>query len=969
LTKHDNSINKSRHKKSYSNASPSDLKALYNNNNNMNTNKTYNNNNYNLNSYQNSKLSKHSSIIDNTEHANIEKNFTAIPNYDEQGINSNTDTRDKNGPISPLNNELHLDFGVSEIKNQNVVITNSDLDNNDDEIITSPTTITNLNNELAQMNDAYKFMKKQQRIACHNRSHSVGADPFNNNSIVTQEKYLSLINGSAMPNNLSSLTMDSPFNQPSSTTNIDTSSKIPSLTSIIDTPSVSGSTPSLEITQSKIQPPTNSHILNMLSMTNNSNNKRFSNSYLSSSNLNNASSLNISEIENPYNKVISDDSFCENQSFSISQSTIIKDNRRKSIDNDSIFDNDISFDNGEEEVIHIDDDKENLMIKSENVGDIDINDMNLNDNNKPDENEIIYIKENEGEQITKIEVVEIIENEIISQNIENTTEVDNINDIENELESEIINEIDLPSAVETEEEEVLTPKVKEKEMLDAQVVQEEFVEKGSKSDRIPVLQTEEELVSSRKSKSQQDDPKSLNIVKTPENLNIEINPTELNKLDLNIDSAKSNEKNFVKRSKSINIFKSHERSRSLTDMRFDKKHILSIIFNKKDSSISRRNSGSSIKRSNSNSNTDNKSIHSSPSRKSASGSLKESFKSPINLPEFNCNKFLKSNSPFVDSKLQRRHSISNPEKTNLDYTVYNKDEKKENAKTATIPRSYKRKDMETQYIHNELKRTPIPIEKDNERISIGEIQSSLFNISSLSGSSLKEENEKDHSSRSQSSRYSSTSSQLRKERLRLGKQYSPTKFRRNNSITKPISPNNYKNTQIETEKPQLNHPITTTPILENAMNDILNKELSDITVTDKAHSFEKHTLENQDKIPMENLSIYNSSDIKNIPNYTDSKVHRKNKEDNNYSNKDSLDEEDDNSNGSIMALINKNWKLLNDDYSENENVMTPTPLSQKSDNNNKFIPSCKFKHYNIIILNCFLYSISLFLLFFFLKNL
>jgi len=945
LAKHNSTVKKSRHKKSYSNANPSDIKAIYNNNNNMSINnkslnKTYNNN-YNLNTYQNSKLSKHSSIIDNTEHAKLEKNFTSIPNYnDEQNINGNADTADKDGPISPLNNELHLDFGVSEIKNQNnqidMVITSNDRDNNEDEIIISPPTITSINNELAQMNDAYKFMKKQQRIACHNRSHSVGADPFNNNSIVTQEKYLSLINGSAMPNNISSLTMDSPFNQPSSTTNIDTSSKIPSLTSIVDTPPVSGSTPSLEITQSKIQPPTNSHILNMLSMTNNTTNKRFSSSYLSSSNLNNASSLNISEIENPYNKMINDDSFCENQSFSISQSTIIKDNRRKSIENDSLFDNDISFDNGVGEVINIDDKKENLIIKSENADGIDINDINLNNNCKSDENEIIYIKENEGEQITKIEVVEIIENEIISQNIENTTEIDDINDIENELESEIINEIDLPNAVEIEKEGVLTKKIKEKEKLEeVQVVPEEFVEKGNKSDRIPILQTEKELASSKKSKSQQDDPKPVNVVKSPENLNVEINPEELNKPDLNIDSVKTNEKNFVKRSKSINIFKSHERSRSLTDMRFDKKYILGIIFNKKDSNISRRNSSSSIKRSNSNS---NKSVRSNSSRKSANGSHKESFKSSINLPEFNCNKFIKSNSPFIDNRLQRRHSISSPEKTILDYAIYNKEEKKENIKTTTIPRSYKRKDMETQYIHNELKRTPIPIEKDNERISIGEIQSSLFNISSLSGGSVREENEKDYTSRSQSSKYSSTSSQLRKERLRLGKQFSPTQFRRNNSITKPISPNNYKNTQIETEKPQLNHPITTTPILENAMKDILNKDLSDITVTDKAHSFEKHSLENQDKIPMENLSIYNSSDIKNIPNYTNPKIHRKNKEDNNYPNKDSLDEEDDNSNGSIMALINKNWKLLNDDYSENENVVTQTSLSQKSDNNNKFVP-------------------------------
>jgi len=903
-------INKSHHKKSYSNVNPSDIKELYNSNNNMSINnkplnKTYNNS---YNPYRNSKLAKHSSTIDDTEPVKLEHEISSNSNNNEQ-INNN------NEPINPLNNELNLNYGANEINNQSnrndMVITNNDQSSADEKIITSSNSITNLNlnHEMAQMNDTYKFMKKQQHMTCHNRSHSVGADPFNNNSIVTQEKYLSLINGSAIPNNISSVVMDNPLNSPNTTTNIDTSSKVPSLTSI-DTPVPTGSTPSLEINQ----PHTNSNILNIHLGPNNTNNKRISKSYFSLSNLNNASSLNVSSIENQSNKMINDNSFCENQSFSISQSTIRKDNHRKSIGNDSIFDDEISFNNGVGEIINIDDTKENAVIVSEGNNDIDTN-------------EIIYINENEGEKINKIEIVEIIENETTTQNIDNTTEIENIDEIEKELECEIINKIDLPDSTGIKEEgvstAVLKSKVKGKEKM------EEYDEKENRSDRTPTLSYKVE----KESNNQHNDQK---FEKNQEILNNEINPPVLNKPDLNVESK------TVKRSKSINIFKSHERSRSLTDMRFDKKYFLGIIFNKKDSNNSRKNSNgqsssSSSNKKTSSANSDSKSVRSNSSHKSTDGSLKESYNLPFNIQEYNYNEFIKLNSPIVDPKLQRRHSISSPEKTALDHTIYNKEEKKETIRTGTIPRSYEKKNFNIQHKNDEL--PLVPMKKDNE-----EIHTSLFNVSSLSiGSS--EGNEKNNTSHSQSSRYSSTSSQLRKERLILGNQINPEEIHENNATIKPTSPKIINDTPIEIEKPQSN-PVSTTPIPENTENNILNKELSEISVTNGAHSSKEHILNNLDKIPNKNLPINNSTDFENIPTYLDLEAHDKNKEDNNYLKNDPLYDEDDNSNGSIMALINKNWKLLSEDYDENENaIMISSPSQKNNDNNNllKPISSCKFK--------------------------
>jgi len=132
--------------------------------NNKPLNKTYNNNSYNP--YRNSKLAKHSSTIDITEPVKLEQNFSPNYNNNEQTGNNNEPINPNNEPISPLNNELNLNYGINEINNQsNRNDTDNDQNNVDEKIITSSNSIENLNlnHEMAQMNDTYKFMKKQQR--------------------------------------------------------------------------------------------------------------------------------------------------------------------------------------------------------------------------------------------------------------------------------------------------------------------------------------------------------------------------------------------------------------------------------------------------------------------------------------------------------------------------------------------------------------------------------------------------------------------------------------------------------------------------------------------------------------------------------------------------------------------------------------------------------------------------------------
>jgi len=986
-SKHHDAIKNIYHKKSYSssNVSPSDLKSL-NNNSTSNSklsikplNKSYlRNNSFSFNLHQNSKKGTKHSSIENIEPVKLEKSYASIPNYNNKDQNSNN--RNSTGPLSPLNKELQIDFGVSEIPNRNKIEKLIVNDNDNDEIIVPPNGITSpyLGDNMATMNDNYKSFKKKQRMLGHNRSHSVGADPFNNSSAMAQEKYLNLINGSNPVSNTNNTNSDSPFMFPNTTTNINTSSKIPSLTSIIDTPPVTDSnTPSLECVQSNSQAQANpSHILNMLTMDSKDHfNKKSSNpdmrSYMSSSNFPSVSSINFSYIEKVSNKM-NDKSFVENgenESFSISQSTIKIEDERKDTEHDSIFDHEISFNNNEDdvgEIIEINSEDMPPLGMSDGVDDIDV-DVNKNrvakmkNQNSSLENDYIYINENEGEKINKIEIVEIeVDNETDTHDTDNATEIVNGNNIEDELEDEIIDEFDMPSILQQQK-----PVKEIQEIEEVVVIEEEIIEdEGGQTPTIPYKKDDELLSATHKSAKSNSSgshrngeiksSKSTKMVRSPDNTNIDIKsndakngyspeqvmqeitpPPELNKTDLNINIQKMDEKTNVKRSKSINIFKSHERSRSL-DMKFDKKHILGIIFNKKDSSSSKKSSNppplppkssSSIKKSNttkstksthSNAASDTKSVHSNAS----DGNTNNGYK----IPDFNFNGFIKSNSPIVNRKLQRRHSISSPEKTDLDPTIYNSNTNP----TSTINRHGT---VDAAYTNNQLHRSPMPIEKDNEKISVEEIQASLFNVSSLSS---------DHSSHSLAS--SSSSSRLRRERLKLGIQGSPRSYKSNGSTTPTAASPKKKLLKEEDEKLQLLKPITTTPILENAINKILDKELPKIKMLDESqdNSQKKHDTESPDIIQIDNLPIYNSTDIANIPIYTESEILVQTEDDeeeeetemdymktDNNRKTDESQIYDDKSNGSIMALINKNWKLLSEDLSE-ENLIKPTSKSSKN---------------------------------------
>ena len=167
---------------------------------------------------------------------------------------------------------------------------------------------------------------------------------------------------------------------------------------------------------------------------------------------------------------------------------------------------------------------------------------------------------------------------------------------------------------------------------------------------------------------------------SPNNSNIDINNKSINRTDSNI-NIKKIDKTDVKRSKSINIFKSHERSRSFSDLRFDKKHFLGMIFNKKDSSSKKSQNPPNVPPKNSNipiikranSTSCNKpSAHTNISNKDSDSNPKDTFNG-YKIPQFNFNNFIKSNSPIINKRLLRRHSISSMEKSNLEQ-FYNDNE-------------------------------------------------------------------------------------------------------------------------------------------------------------------------------------------------------------------------------------------------------------------------------------------------------
>ncbi|ORX50304.1 hypothetical protein BCR36DRAFT_290324, partial [Piromyces finnis] len=936
---------------------------------------------------QNSKkMTKHSSL-DNIDSVKLEKSHASLHKYNSKESNSNI--RNSSGPLSPLNKELQMDLDLSGIPNQNEIEkVNINDEEEEDEIIVPPNGIISpyLDSDMANINDTFKSMKMKQKMIGHNRSHSVGATPQKNNSAMAQEKYLSLINGSQIPN---ANTMDSHFMFTNTTTNINTSSKIPSLTSIIDTPPITDSTtPSLECAQSNEQAQTNpSHILNMLSTESNDEvHKEPSNHELKSydsSNFPSISSLDLSYTEKAPNK-INEKSFVENESFSISQSTIKNTEKRNDIVNDSIFDNEISFNTKEEEEDMI---EEIIEVNTEDLPpletletlsddgiddvDIDIKELNKkrrakmkNQNSSAAENDYIYVNENTGEKINKIEIIEIeIEDETPSHEINHTTEIINDKDIEEELENEIFDDTKTQSSqphhhqqqqqhhqsqeMNDIEKEILrddsdrasTESNDNKASLSVGSVHKSIKSHSSTS-------SHNEIKNSKSVKTDRSSENSRKEIKTENANNNDNNPEEqavqegipppkLNKTDLNIDIQKVNDKVNVKRSKSINIFKSHERSRSL-DLKFDKKHILGIIFNKKDSSSSKKasssnppslppkSSSSPIKKSNttksatkgSNVNTSTK-----PSNNNFNG-----FK----IPEFNFNGFIKSNSPIVNRKLQRRHSISSPEKTDLDPTIYNSRIKKSEGMSPTSKLN-RHGTINTPYLNTtKPQRIPMDIEKDSDIISVEDIQASLFNVSKLSSHSSRKD-DSEHSSHSKSS----SSSHLRKERLKLGRQESPHTYKKSSGSTTPTnaSPKKYIFDLEEDEELQPLNPITTTPILQDAINDILDKELPEIKIVP----------ESPDIISMDNIPIYNSVDIENIPIYTESEIivqpeeeeDKEEETEKGYFKMDDLKSDEshssynDKSNGSIMALINKNWKLLSEDLSE-ENIILPSKVSKNN---------------------------------------
>ncbi|ORX80057.1 hypothetical protein BCR32DRAFT_294038 [Anaeromyces robustus] len=976
VSKRRDSINQLQHKMSFSNHySPSEMKAIYNNNiKNQNINhKPYNLNNsfsFNPNSpFQNgAKFNKSFSASPNTKYEEI--------NDENNNNNNNMNPRDSNGPLSSLNKELN--FEISEIPNIKNGIREGD------DIIASIGS-PKFNNDLPHhpMNEAYKFVKKQQQTIGHNRSHSVGADPFNNSSLMTQEKCLNLINGSPIPKS-NSISLGSPFNNPPNTTNIDSSSKIPSLTSIVNTPPVvstsisttistsistseseSGSSTTTEITRSKSQPL--SHTSNILNMLNNENenNEKFHRktstpelkSYIASSNIQNISSLNISEIENIQNnnKVMGGEkSYCENESFSISQSTIKFEHQRKN--SDSIFDNEISFNNEEENIIPVEENSEiKRMDMSDGIDDMSINDNvityknesekktdNNNTNNMNNMNNINNINNTnieDGEEIVYEEEIIVIEEK--ENIIEDTSSINN--NINNNNINNNINKIIKKNSSRNKRNEI---------KIETDIEVKSIKSTASKDDdKTPTYPRKEELPLSH---SPVKSSKSVKInSKHPNNVH---HYSDINKTDLNIDIKKLNEnKSNVKRSKSINIFKSHERSRSLTDMKFDKKHILGIIFNKKDSNSSKKSQNSPtvpskmspfpiIKKSNSTANSDTKSVRSNSSNKSSegNGNVKEKESNGFRIPDFNFNNFIKSNSPIVNRKLQRRHSISisSPEKASFDHdqVYYNNNNNNNN-----------------NINKNELNRNPVPIDKDNEKISLEEIQASLFNVSSISNPTMKGNNDK-QSDGSQSPNISNTSSQLRRERIMIGIQKSPSSSHKSGSS----SINNDKSIKKENLNLQLNH-FSDTPNLQNAINNILNKELPEIKVSSdekqnnntdnndnnndnvNKNNNNNSLEESQDIMNLENLPIYNSADIENIPIYTESEIDIK--EDSNghlkvNTNTNTTQEDDtstsksyDKTNGSIMSLINKNWKLLSEDYVDiNNNINNNKNKNNKNNN-------------------------------------
>jgi len=393
LTKRNGSIKKHlRNKKSYSGSYLPfyDVKEIYSNNDTKSskskgkqykTNKSFS-------FTKNSQFTSNQYTIDNKED-NIKY---------EQKKDDDMDSLFSNGSLNSLNKEINLDFGLSEIQKQNIESNIKDRD----EIISSEFTLPNVNGSdipLAKIKEKFKFMKKKHMHG-HNRSHSVGADPFNNSSLMIQEKCLNLINGSPIPNSASSLTLDSPFNNPNTTSNINTTSKMPSLTSIVDPQPISDS--NSDIIGSKSKSLTNSNILNIIAMNNDKSKKRNSNlelrSFVKSPNVSNVSSGALSwDIEKIPGKNSDDKSFCENESFSISQSTIKGDHHRQN--SDSIFDNEISFNEEEEEIIELDsteenkeileDDSINKIIENENCNNLE---NKISNNNK---HEVVVVNANE----------------------------------------------------------------------------------------------------------------------------------------------------------------------------------------------------------------------------------------------------------------------------------------------------------------------------------------------------------------------------------------------------------------------------------------------------------------------------------------------------------------------------------------------------------------------------------------------
>eukprot|EP00833_Pecoramyces_ruminatium_P007399 jgi/Orpsp1_1/1181431/evm.model.c7180000077189.1 len=668
---------------------------------------------------------------------------------------------DGDGPLDSSNKELRLDFGLSEIQKQNIEFNIKDKD----EIVNSSSTIPNMNSSdipLAQLHGAYRFMKKQQRMLGHNRSHSVGADPFNNNSLVTQEKCLNLINGSLVPNSSNSVTMDSPFNNPNTTSNINTSSKMPSLSSIVNAPSIS-STQS-DIINSKSQPlKNNSNILNMISSLSNDKFKKMNStpelkSYIASSSIPNGSSLNFSDIDNIPGKISNDKSFCENESFSISQSTIKGDHHRQN--SDSIFDNEISFNDEDNDIILLDNSNDNQNnveinhtnpnndIKGElidnnayehevvivnadefnnnnnndennnddnnNGNNNNVNDNNNNNNNNDNNNnainEIVNNSNNEninnnnininndninsnineipnnGEdgKITKVELIYVYESETEIENEvkhitekesvilnddedESVSENDNLYENENENENENNNgndndndnkNLDInENEIENENKNEISSKSKnekESEIEIKSVSSSKGSEKTSLSNKNEIINNGTNPVNNNNNPEELKNGIAVKVTKSPNNSVFDINNQNINKTDINIDLKKLDKTN-VKRSKSINIFKSHERSRSLSDLKFDKKHILGMIFNKKDSSSKKSPSPPNVPPKNNNNistinnkvntNSDGKSSRNNTSNKNSDNAPKETFNA-FKIPEFNFNNFIKSNSPI-----------------------------------------------------------------------------------------------------------------------------------------------------------------------------------------------------------------------------------------------------------------------------------------------------------------------------------